>query len=248
MIWRRRVGICHPPKLDGGSKARTDKAARIQDYFELTGVLPPKPLPNFNIDEALPRPYRPFRWKYHQTMSLLNMEPDWWIELESTYRERIIQRKELYAKHGPKIVDALAGSTDACLELAEMVIQFLCVRYPNQFQFDSARIFHNNILRTQVDTNCKFEPLMFLLDNVPEDFLIVQEDEKTGLYHFRAGVSASAVGWNMSLKIGKPLHEVHGPVPYYKEKMQNSMDRRVVSLSKSSRRLTASIIEGFLPK
>lgn len=39
------------------------------DYAMLSGV----PLPNahgdsFDIDKALPRPYRPFRWAYHQTM------------------------------------------------------------------------------------------------------------------------------------------------------------------------------------
>jgi hypothetical protein len=152
------------------------------------------------------------------------MEPDWWLELESTYRERISQRKDLYAQHGAKIVDALPGSTEACKELAEMVIQFLCARYPSQFRYDSYGIFHNNILGTTVDTR-NMEPLIFLLENVPEDFLIVQEDEKSGLYHCRAGVSTSAVGWNLDLKIGKPLHEIHGPVPFYKEKMQYSMDR-----------------------
>lgn len=155
------------------------------------------------------------------------MEPDWWLELESTYRERIAQRKELYARHGTKIIDMLPGSEGACVELMEMVIQFLCVRYPNQFQLDSSGIFHNRILEESIDTKDIKKPLAFLLENVPEDFLIVQENKETGLYYFRAGVSASAVGWNMSMKIGKPLHEVHGPVPFYKEKMQHSMDRYV---------------------
>lgn len=159
--------------------------------------------------------------------ALQNLEPDWWLELESTYRSRISQRKSLYAQHGTNIVDAMPGSESACIELMEMVIQFLCVRYPNQFRYDpSSKIFHNDILKTRVDTR-NVQPLIFLLENVPEDFLIVQEDEVTGLYHFRAGVSASAVGWNMSMKIGRPLHEVHGPVPFYKEKMQHSMDRYV---------------------
>jgi hypothetical protein len=40
------------------------------DYFKLTDVPAPKPLPDFNVDNALPRPYRPFRWKYHQTMCM----------------------------------------------------------------------------------------------------------------------------------------------------------------------------------
>lgn len=38
------------------------------DYFELTGMAPPEPLPNFDIKKAKARPYRPFRWEYHQTM------------------------------------------------------------------------------------------------------------------------------------------------------------------------------------
>ncbi len=153
------------------------------------------------------------------------MEPDWWLELESTYRKRVSERKALHAMHGSKIVDALPGSEQACAELMEMVIQFLCARYPNQFQYDSpSGIFHNHILRTSTDTR-SVQPLIFLLENIPEDFLLVQENKETGLYHFRAGVSASAVGWNMSIKIGKPLHEIHGPVPFYKEKMQSSMDR-----------------------
>lgn len=38
------------------------------DYATLSGVPLPQPYPEFNIKKALPRPYRPFRWSYHQTM------------------------------------------------------------------------------------------------------------------------------------------------------------------------------------
>jgi hypothetical protein len=38
------------------------------DYEKLCGVSLPTPLPDFDVDKALPRPYRPFRWSYHQTM------------------------------------------------------------------------------------------------------------------------------------------------------------------------------------
>lgn len=153
------------------------------------------------------------------------MEPDWWLELESTYRERIAQRMQLYAKHGKKVIDYLPGSELACTELMEMVIQFLCARYPNQFHFDPrAKVFKNHILGTRFDLST-IHPLVFLLENVPEDFLITLKDEKTGFYVMRAAVSCSAMGWNVAMKIGKPLHEIHEPVPDYKEKMQFSMDR-----------------------
>lgn len=38
------------------------------DYAALSGVPLPKPYTEFDIKKALPRPYRPFRWAYHQTM------------------------------------------------------------------------------------------------------------------------------------------------------------------------------------
>jgi hypothetical protein len=40
------------------------------DYAKLSGVPAPTPLRDFNIKGALPRPYRPFRWPYHQTMCM----------------------------------------------------------------------------------------------------------------------------------------------------------------------------------
>lgn len=38
------------------------------DYATLSGVPLPQPYHGFNLETALPRPYRPFRWAYHQTM------------------------------------------------------------------------------------------------------------------------------------------------------------------------------------
>jgi hypothetical protein len=162
------------------------------------------------------------------SIALKRLEPDYWLELESTYRERISQRRQIYALHGKRVIDELPGSEAASKELMEMVIQYLCLRYPQQFEFDEwTSTFRNHILNSTTNIST-VHPLVFLLENVPEDFLITQEDPDTGLYTLRAAVSTSAVGWNISQKIGKPLHEIHGPVPDYKEKMAFSMDRQVM--------------------
>ncbi|KAI5866327.1 hypothetical protein GGS23DRAFT_617429 [Durotheca rogersii] len=212
------------------------------DYAALSGVPPPAPYPEFDIDRALPRPYRPFRWPYHQTMSLTKLEPDWWLELESTYRTRIAQRKALYAEHGSSVLGALPGSELACKELMEMALQFLCARYPHYFSLSAdARgrtVFENRILdvRTVVSRGSAAEaeeeedgdvvdPLLVLLEHVPEDFGIVLRDPDSGYYYLRAGVICSALGWNVGTKIGLRLDQIHEPIPDYKEKMQFSMDR-----------------------
>ncbi|KAL2013648.1 hypothetical protein VTN00DRAFT_1173 [Thermoascus crustaceus] len=194
------------------------------NYAELSGVPLPQAYPEFNIDKALSRLYRPFRWAYHQTMSLSKMEMDWWIELDNTYKDRIAQRKGLYAKYGKAVLDYLPGSELACKELMEMVLQFICARYPQYFSLVNNRILKNEILGTEQDIRSK-HPLEILMDNVPEDFAVMMRDDVTGHYFFRAGTVCSSLGWNVGIKIGLQLHQVHGPVPDYKEKMQFSMDR-----------------------
>lgn len=110
-----------------------------------------------------------------------------------------------------------------------MVIQFLCARYPGQFQLvreGKDKVFVNGILGTRHDLT-REEPLHVLRDNVPEDFgLMLRGDD--GKYVFRAGVICTAQGWNLGQKIGQPLAAIHGPVPDYQTKMELSMDRSVI--------------------
>lgn len=151
------------------------------------------------------------------------MDPDFWIELESTYRERVAQREALFTAHGSDVLGALPGSELACTELCEMVLQFICSRYPKQFEVNNG-VLTNRILGTHTDLNAT-PPLEVLLHNVPEDFAIALRDQETGRYVLRAGIVCSSVGWKLSEKVGLGLPEIHKTVPDYKEKMEFSMDR-----------------------
>jgi hypothetical protein len=153
------------------------------------------------------------------------LDSDYWLELESTYKERIVQRRQLYAQHGKDILQALPGSELACRELMEMALQFLSIRYPQHFEI-IGNTFVNHVLNTRHDLAAA-DPLLVLLDNVAEDFGITMRDEKTGRYHLRAGVICSSLGWKLGHKIGMGLPGVHQAVPNYKEKMAFSMDRCV---------------------
>jgi hypothetical protein len=107
----------------------------------------------------------------------------------------------------------------------EMSIQFLCVRYPHYFTLSEDKLWlSNKILGVRANIQAR-HPLLILLDHVPEDFAVTLRDPGTGQYVFRAGVICSALGWNVTSKIGMKLHEIHEPIPDYREKMQFSMDR-----------------------
>ena len=52
----------------GFSMEEISTVGDFPDYAELSGVPLPEPYKEFKIETACARPYRPFRWAYHQTM------------------------------------------------------------------------------------------------------------------------------------------------------------------------------------
>ena len=63
---------CGPSKYtpSGISLEDVEVLDDFPDYAALSGVPLPEPYKNFDITKAKARPYRPFRWAYHQTMCL----------------------------------------------------------------------------------------------------------------------------------------------------------------------------------
>ena len=57
----------------GISMAEIKALGDFPDYSTLSGVPLPEAYKEFEIEKALARPYRPFRWAYHQTMCKLNL-------------------------------------------------------------------------------------------------------------------------------------------------------------------------------
>ncbi|KAL9095328.1 MAG: hypothetical protein Q9163_006512, partial [Psora crenata] len=198
------------------------------DYATLSGVPLPAPYNGFDIGSAITRPYRPFRWPYTQNMSLAKLEPDWWLEIEKHYVQRVKERERLYEQHGKLVLQYLPGSELGCKEIMEHALQFLCARYPQHFALEPTQakghVFKNALLENETVIR-DMHPLHVLLHNVPEDFAVMLRNPEDGYYYFRAGVLCSSLGWNVDTKIGMQLKEIHQPIPDYKERMEFPMDR-----------------------
>ncbi|KAJ4359182.1 hypothetical protein N0V85_009468 [Neurospora sp. IMI 360204] len=217
----------------GFSTQDIKKLGRFPDYAALSGVRDPHPVPeNWDITKAKFRPYRPFRWGYHQHMALMKYDPDWWVELTSSYHTIMSTRRSLLAQHGSRIFFQNPCATHACRELMEMVLSFLCKRYPMHFSFSADQsLFHNNLLSTTTNLLQTDNPLQVLFDNVPEDYAVMMRNETDGLYYLRAAIVCSSVGWYAAQHRDAPLKTIHTHVPDYESKMAFSMDRWFSRLS-----------------
>ncbi|KAK0647111.1 hypothetical protein B0T16DRAFT_458975 [Cercophora newfieldiana] len=198
---------------------------RFPDYALLSGVRPPVPVaPDWDISKAKFRPYRPFRWRYHQHMALMKFEPDWWVELEKNYRETMAERQKILKEHSSLIFFQGPGADLAVRELMEMLLQFLCQRYPQHFSLsEDFALFRNGLLGTTTDLRTT-PPLKVMFDNVPEDYAIMLRNEDDGFYYLRAAMTCSSVGWHVGMHRDKPLRSIHTHVPDA-DKMAMSMDR-----------------------
>lgn len=152
-------------------------------------------------------------------------DPDWWVELEQNYVSVMKQRQQLKQEHGELFFYSDPGSELACRELMEILVQFICKRYPQYFNLENDNtILQNRLLNTRTDL-LKTPPLEVVYQNIPEDYAMVFRNEQDGFYYLRAAMVCSSVGWDIGMHRGKPLRRIHDGVPDYAEKMAFSMDR-----------------------
>lgn len=147
------------------------------------------------------------------------------MELEQNYVSVMEQRRQLKEKHGELFFYSDPGSELACRELMEILVQFICKRYPQYFSLENDNtILQNRLLDTTTDL-INTPPLEVVYQNIPEDYALVFRNEHDGFYYLRAAMVCSSVGWDVGMHRGKPLKRIHDAVPDYAEKMAFSMDR-----------------------
>lgn len=110
------------------------------------------------------------------------------------------QRRQLKEKHGELLFYSDEGSELACRELMEMLVQFICKRYPQYFSLENDNtILQNRLLNTTTNL-LNTPPLEVLYQNIPEDYALVFRNEYDGFYYLRAAMVCSSVGWDIACK------------------------------------------------
>lgn len=199
--------------------------------------IPPEPTPLMitpdqvqNYDD---RPWRPFRWPYHQTMAIYKLDINHWLDMDKYYWHYIEEKQRVWQKYGKENIDWLPEGYEPSLELMEMVTNHLLKRYPLLFTLledkgDRGKVVKNELTREVLDMTLplKEHPLMYVTKMAKEDFYVVMKNPKDGLHYLvAAAVPFPGGSFGISNKIGKHLDIIHEEVPYYHEKLKKSMER-----------------------
>lgn len=172
------------------------------------------------------RPWRPFRWPYHQTMSIFKLDLNHWLDMDRFYSHYLNLKQKIFSKWGTEYIDWLPESYEGCLELMETVRDHLVARYPLLFTAKGDSVY-NEVTHELVDMlrPLKRHPLEYVARLAKEDFYIVRQRPDGRHYLVAAAVAFPGGGFGVRDKIGKHLDIIHTEVPYYKEKLQSSMEK-----------------------
>jgi hypothetical protein len=160
---------------------------------------------------------------YRMAMGLGTVPEEQWFELDDRYIGDMAERRRLLATCHAQVFAALPQSAAARAEALTTVVNHLVTCRPDWFVRRGA-VLRNRITDETWDlASPPCDPLELAGRLVQEDLCLIQ-------FSVAGPVLTSAIlcfpsRWRLAEKIGRPLAEVHAPVPFYSERLARPVDR-----------------------
>ncbi|EGV62984.1 hypothetical protein CANTEDRAFT_114301 [Yamadazyma tenuis ATCC 10573] len=178
--------------------------------------------------------------EYKLTMGIKRLDPQDWLLIEPTYLDHIEEKIRITTNSHTEYGDFdLRSSTlfvtpecaPAIREFYDIVVQYMCDKYPKYFQVKGSRVFNSitgqYLPRAASEKVEPIEYLDYLVKNIEEDviFMLKPQDNPESEYYFKGGIFAFAAGFDPKDKFNTPMTSIHQPIPGYESKLKTSMNR-----------------------
>lgn len=133
-----------------------------------------------------------------------------WIEVDEALPAYLAEKERLLAERRAEVFAAEAGTEAAQAEVLALLAAHLPERFPAVFQQDGEAM---EILPAgrSVRLDGPEPPLLTAARLVQEDLILMRHDEAG--WRLVAGSLSFPSSWSLREKFGRPIHEVHAPVP-----------------------------------
>ena len=153
------------------------------------------------------------------TIGLKPLDLHDWIEVDDQLGAYLDEKDRVAQRAPDQVFAAEPESWDAQREVADLLAAHLPARFPNIYLPNGMAIDILPAFR-RVDLLSPLPPLLVAASLVQEDLVIMQQGE-TGWRLSAASLSFPS-SWHLREKFGRPLHEVHAPVPEFGEGTRNA--------------------------
>lgn len=166
----------------------------------------------------------PFSGKqYPLNMGLQALDfPDDWIQVDAHYVEQLRKRQGLLNDKRDEVFGYLPDGAEGSAETLELLIEHLPDVYPDHFERKEGGLL-NRRTGSSVSSTPDGHPLLEAARLVQEDLLVMRRGSD-GEYRLGAGVLCFPSRWLLKEKLGQTTQIIHGPVPFYKERIAGKVD------------------------
>lgn len=174
-------------------------------------------------------------------MAIKALDPADWIELGEDFRHQMQVRRQLIDQRADDVLAALPGSEAGQAELLGLLLAHLERHFSHLYRIETDAI-------VELATGLRWSrsgasPLALAGRLVQEDFCLLQKHEDR--YRLTAAVLCFPAHWSLAEKLGRPLLDIHEPVPGFAEQLGAPVDRLIERLDaeKPVRRLNWSLVD-----
>lgn len=169
------------------------------------------------------RIYLPFAAGDHTLrLGLKSLKLEDWIEIDDQFVPYLRRKTELFETHFSEVFASLAGSEVAQREVLDRLLDHLLQRFPGLYARTADQITVR--LTGQTWRISAFEQPLELAGRLIQEDLCVMQPSESG-YLLSAAALCFPLRWRLLDKLGRPLGQIHQPVPEYPERLARPVDQ-----------------------
>jgi hypothetical protein len=147
------------------------------------------------------------------TIGLKPLDPANWIEVDGHLEAQLAEKDRLEAEHGASVFAAEPGTEAAQREVLSLLIEHLPARFPEIYRRAGDTMYVASSGRAVDLANPGVPPLKIAARLVQEDLVLMRRGENG--WRICAASLSFPSSWSLAEKFGKPLREIHRPVPHF---------------------------------
>lgn len=145
------------------------------------------------------------------TIGLKPLDPAEWIEIDATFDAQLREKRRLYADIPDKVFVAEDDTADAQGEVLALLLDHLPRRFPDRYRQTCKGVVVSGHPALGTAEMRALPPLRAASLLVQEDLILMRRDDSG--WRLVAGALCFPSSWSLLEKFGRPLQDIHQPVP-----------------------------------
>jgi dimethylamine monooxygenase subunit A len=154
------------------------------------------------------------------TIGLAAMVPGEWIEVDQALPEYLYEKDRLEALYPGKVFVEEPGTRESQQEILDALTAYLPSTFPDIYHSAGSTIQIVSAGRSVELSQPAAPPLLTAAKLVQEDLVIMRKGDAG--WRLAAASLSFPSSWSLREKFGKPMHEIHAPVPGFSAGTRNA--------------------------